>query len=119
MAGEVIQHLLIVVNNKSIGKTLQQLESDNPSIPKKKKIDGSANHNKKPITAEKEPKTKAKLLAEKHPRTKIPDSGMHPKNIIVGSPSYIPYKKITKNQMGKGKFGKKLKFPVSSSSKMP
>ena len=32
---------------------------------------------------------------------------------------YIPYKKISKNQKGKGGYGKKLKFPISSSSTMP
>ena len=31
---------------------------------------------------------------------------------------YIPYKKITKNQKGQGKFGKKLRFPMSSGSDM-
>ena len=68
-------------------------------------MDGSANNNKKSVIAKKEPKTKAKLLAEKRPQTKIPDSEIHPENIIVGSPVYIPYKKVSKTQMGKGKYG--------------
>ena len=59
------------------------------------------------------------MLAEKHPRTKIPDLEICPENIMVGSPVYIPDKRIPENQKGKGKFGKKLKFPISSSSEMP
>ena len=48
-------------------------------------------------------------------------------SILVGM-TYIPYKKISKNQKipgsrrsqkGKGGYGKKLKFPISSSSTMP
>ena len=103
----------------SIKETLQQLESNSPNANEKKKIDSSANHSKKPVIAKKEPKTKAKLLAEKCTWTKIPDSKKRPENIIVGSPVYIPYKKVSKIQMGKGKYGMKLKFPLSSSSEMP
>ena len=32
---------------------------------------------------------------------------------------YVPYKKIPKSQKGKGRFGKKLTFPISSSLEMP
>ena len=72
----------------------------------------------KNLIAQNEPKTKAKLLAEKYPRTKILDSEIHPENIIVDSPAYIPYKKIPINQKGKGKYGKKLTFPMSLDSEM-
>ena len=95
MVRDVVQHLPVVEENTSIEETLQQLESNSPSPKKKKKIDGSANHNKKHDIAKKEPKTKAKLLAEKCPQTKIPDSAICPENITVGSPVYIPYKKDT------------------------
>ena len=71
------------------------------------------------IRAQKEPKTKAKLLAEKHPRTRVPDSEIWLGNIIARSPMYIPYKRIPKCQKGKGKFGKKLTFPSSSGLEMP
>ena len=71
---------------------------------------------KTPVIAQKEPKTIARLQFERNPRIRIPDSEIHPENIIIGSPVYIPYKKILKNQKGQGKFGKKLNFPISSSS---
>ena len=74
---------------------------------------------KKAIIAKKKTKIKARLLAEKHPRTKIPDSEICPENIIAESPAYVHYKKIPKNQKGKGKFAKKPKFPISASSEMP
>ena len=66
MVRDVVQHLPINENGPSIGDTLQHLESTSPSPATKKKVDGSAKHNKKPIAAGKEPKTKAKLLAKKH-----------------------------------------------------
>ena len=81
--------------------------------------DGSANWNKKSVIAQKEPKSKAKLLVEKEPRSKIPDSEIHPENIMISSPIYIPYKKILKSSQGCGQFGKKIKFPTSSSLEMP
>ena len=119
MAGDVVQHFPTnTISNKlqMIGESLQELEEH--SLLLKKKIDGSANRNKA-IIAKKEPKTKARLLAEKHPRTNIPDCEIRLENIIAGSPAYVPYKKIPKNQKGKGKFGKQLKFPISSHSEMP
>ena len=73
---------------------------------------------KKPLIAQKEPKTKAKLFAEKYPRTEILDLEICPENIIVDSPAYIPYKKIPINQKGKGKYGKKPTFPMSLDSEM-
>ena len=36
----------------------------------------------------------------------------------MGSPAYIPYNKIPINQKGKGKYGKKLTFPMSLDSEM-
>ena len=36
----------------------------------------------------------------------------------MDSPAYIPYKKIPINQKGKGKYGKKLTFPMSLDSEM-
>ena len=61
----------------------------------------------------------AGLQAKRNPRTKVPDLDIHPENIIFGSPMYIPYKNVSKDQKGKGGYGKKLKFPISSSSTMP
>ena len=92
---------------------------DSPSSSKKKKTDDSVSHTKTPVIAQKEPKTIARLQTERNPRTRMPDSEICPGNIIIGSPIYIPYKKILKNQKGQGKFGKKLKFAISSSSAMP
>ena len=75
---------------------------DSPSSPKKKKTDDSVSHTKTPVIAQKEPKTIARLQTERNPRTRIPDSEICPGNIIIGSPIYIPYKKILKNQKGQG-----------------
>ena len=117
MKGDTVEHILTLETNESIAEMFHQLDS--PSSPKKKKTDDSVNHTKTPVIAQKESKTIARLQAERNPRTRIPDSEIHPENIIIGSPIYIPYKKILKNQKGQGKFGKKLKFPISSSSAMP
>ena len=38
---------------------------------------------------------------------------------MIGSPIYIPYKMILKSSQGCGQFGKKIKFPTSSSLEMP
>ena len=65
MVGDVVQYLPAVEENISIKETLQQLESNSPSPKKIKEIVSSTNHNKKPVIAEKELKTKEKLLVEK------------------------------------------------------
>ena len=113
MTGEVVEHLPVTNQDKSIGELLTGLD---PTPPKKKKVDCLVNHNKKSAIAQKEPKTKAKLLAEKNPRTKIPDSEICPENIIVGGPMYIPYKRIPSSKKGKGQFSKKFVFPTSSAT---
>ena len=111
MTGEVVEHLPVTNQDKSIGELLKGLDL---TSPKKKKVDGSVNRNKKLAIAQKESKTKAKLLAEKNPRTKIPGSEICPENIIVGSPMYTPYIRIPSSKKGKGQFGKKkLVFPMS------
>ena len=118
MRGDTVEHIPTLETNESIAEMLHQLDS--PSSPKKKKTNDSVHHTQKtPVIAQKEPKTIARLQAERNPRKRIPDSEIHPENIIIGSPVYIPYKKIPKNQKGQGKFGKKLNFPISSSSAMP
>ena len=116
MKGDEVQYTSQTIN-KSITESLQELPWGAKGPSKKRKVDRTTNH--KALIAKKEPKTKAKLLAEKYSRTMVPDAEIRPENIIVGSPMYIPYKKIMKNQKGQGKFGKKLTFPMSSSSDMP
>ena len=79
--------------------------------PKQKRIDGKANHSKKAKIAQKEPrKTIAKQLAEQKPRTKIQDSEIRVKNIIPGSPLFIPYYRIKSKVTGKGKGIKNIKI---------
>ena len=41
-------------------------------------------------------------MAEKEPRTKIPDSEIRLENIILGSPTFVPYKHIKSKGKGKG-----------------
>ena len=48
MTGEVVEHLPVTNQDKSIGELLKGLD---PTPPKKKKVDGSVNCNKKPKRA--------------------------------------------------------------------
>ena len=120
MRGDTVEHIptLGTDESMSIAEMLHQLDS--PGSPKKNKTNDSVHHTQQtPVIGQKEPKTIARLQAEKNPKTRIPDLEICPENIIVGSPAYVPYKKIAKNQKGQGKFGKRLNFPISSSSAMP
>ena len=79
----------------------------------KKDISGSAIHTKKAKVAQKEPKkTIARQLVEKEPRTKIADSEIRLENIIPGSPTFVPYKRI--KPKGKGKGVKDIKINIIS-----
>ena len=99
---------------------MSELIWDSPSPSKKKKIDGLVNRYKKPKVAQKEPrKSHAKQLVESKPRTKILDSENCFENIMQGSPTYIPYKKVPQNKQGHDNFRKKIIFPTFSSSEMP
>ena len=105
MAGDGLQHLPSMSEDQSIADSLRELPWSTPSPIKKKKINGSANRNKKLKVAKKEPrKTHAKQLAKLNPRTKVPDSEICSENIIPGSPIFIPY--IIKINKGKGKSSK-------------
>ena len=65
---------------------------------------GSANWNKKSVIAQKEPKSKAKLLVEKEPRSKIPDSEIHPENIIFPTKRFLKVAKVVVNLVRKLNF---------------
>ena len=98
MDGDSLRHLP-AIPEKSINETLNEIPWE---TPKQKRIDGKANHSKKPKIAQIEPrKTIAKQLAEQKPRTKISEIGV--KNIIQGSPIYIPYHHVKPKVTGKGK----------------
>ena len=60
------------------------------------------------------PQTNDGRLAELKPHTRIPDSKIQPKNIILGSPKYIPYKRPKSLGKGKGGKGPKLKNMVNN-----
>ena len=83
MEGESIKHLS-ATPDKMISQTLSE-------------VWGTPKQKSKPVVrpkiAKKEPKkTTACQLAEEKPCTKIPDSEIRPKNIIPGSPLFIPFK---------------------------
>ena len=115
MEGDAVQHLPAMKGNQTIGENLQGLPWYTPSPKRKKKIDNSANQNKKPAVAKKESKkhlvkqTITSQLAQKNPQSKIPDLEIKIENIIPGSPVYIPYKKP--KVVGKGNNSKKIKLP--------
>ena len=119
MRGDVVEHKLSSDADESIADILSQLDS--ATRHKDQKANDPVPHVCSDITINNETKTKAiaGFQAKKNPRTKVPDSKICPENIILGSPAYIPYKKISKDQKGKGSYGKKLKFPILSSSTMP
>ena len=106
MDGDVVQHLPIMQENKSIGSTLSELLWFTPNTEKK---DGSVIHSKKAKVAKTTRKqTKVNKLAQKQPHTRITDSDIRIENIIPGSPIYIPYKNI--KVTGKSKHSKKIKL---------
>ena len=41
-------------------------------------------------------------IAQKEPHTRVPDSEIKLSNIILGSPAFVPYKRITPKGKGKG-----------------
>ena len=117
MRGDVVEHRLSSDADESIADILSQLDS--ATHHKDQKANDLVPHICPDITINNETKMIAEFQTKRNPRTKVPDSEIHPENIILGSPVYIPYKKISKDQKGKGSYGKKLKFPISSSSTMP
>ena len=117
MRGDVVEHKPSSDADESTADMLSQLDS--ATHHKDQKANDPVPHVCLDITINNETKMSAGFQAKKNPRTKVPDSEIHPENIILGSPVYIPYKKISKDQKGKGSYGKKLKFPSSSSSMMP
>ena len=117
MRGDVVEHRPSSEADESIADMLSQLDS--ATHYKDQEANNSASHISPIVTVNNETKMIARLQAEKKPRTKVPDLEIRPENIILGSPMYIPFKKISKKQKGKGGYGKKLKFPISSNSKMP
>ena len=114
--GDIVEHRPSSEADESIADMPSQLDSTHH---KDQEANNSASHISPIVTVNNETKMIGRLQAEKNPRTKVPDLEIHPENTILGSLMYIPYKKISKNQKGKGGYGKKLKFPISSSSTMP
>ena len=107
MDGDSLKHLP-TIPEKSISETLSEIPWE---TPKQKRTDGKANCSKKAKIAQKEPrKTIAKQLAEQKPRTKILDSEIRIKNIIQGSPIYVPYYHVKPNVTNKGKGVKNIKL---------
>ena len=117
MRGDIVEHRPPSEADESIADMLSQLDS--ATHHKDQEANNCASHISPIVTVNNETKMIARLQTEENPRTKVPDLEIHPENIILGSPMYIPYKKISKNQKGKGGYGKRLKFPISSSSTMP
>ena len=117
MRGDVVEHRPSSEADESTADMLSQLDS--ATHYKDQETNNSASHISPIVTANNETKTIARLQAEKKPRTKVPDSEICPENTILGNPMYISFKKISKKQKGKCGYGKKLKFPISSSSMMP
>ena len=117
MRGDTVEHRPSSDADESIMDILSQLDSTIPH--KDQEAINSAPHVSPNVTINNRTKTVAGLQAEKNPRTKVSNLEICPENIILGSPMYIPYKRISVNQRSRGKYGKKLKFPISSSSMMP
>ena len=109
MEGDSIKHLPAVPV-----KTISQMLSEVWGTPKQKSRPALQSK-----VSKKEPKkTIAHQLAEDKPCTRIPDSKIKPKNIIPGSPLFIPFKR--ERSKGKGKHSKTIKIPVSNlNSGMP
>ena len=119
MRGDVVEHKLSSDADESIADILSQLDSD--THHEDQNVNGPVPHICPDIIINSGTETKliAGFQAKINPQTRVPYSEIHPEKIILGSPVYIPYKKISKDQKGKGSNGKKLKFPISSSSMMP
>ena len=111
MDGDEIHYLPAIPDDNTISMSLSELPWSTPEGPKK--TDGSINRNRKPKIAQKEPcKTHAKQLVELNPCTKIPDADIKLENIIPGSPAFIPYRRKTPKNKGKGKGSKGPKIKV-------
>ena len=80
--------------------------------PKRRNVDGTAIRTKKAKIAQKEPRriNISKTEAKSEPRTRVPDSEIRLENIVVGSPTYIPYRKKTPKAKGKGSGSKGSKL---------
>ena len=96
MRGDIVEHRPPSEADESIADMLSQL--DTASHHKDQEANNSASHISPIVTVNNETKMIARLQTEKNPRTKVPDSEIHPENIILGSSIYIPYKKISRNQ---------------------
>ena len=109
MAGDEIHHLSTIPDGNMISESLNELPWS--TLERSKKTDGSVNRNKKPKIAQKEPhKLHAKQLAESNSCTKVPDADIKLENIIPGSPAFIPYRRKTPVNKGKGSKGLEIKF---------
>ena len=98
MRGDIVEHRPSSEADESIADMLSQLDS--ATHHKDQEANNSASHISPIVTVNNETKMIARLQAEKNPRTKVLDSEIHPENIILGSPMYIPCKKISKKSEG-------------------
>ena len=111
MTRDEIRHLPTIPDDKTISASLDELPWSTPERPKK--TDGSMNRNKKPKIAQKEP---SKIHADLNSHTKVPDADIEFENIIPGSPAFIPYRRKTPRNKGRGNSSKGPKIKVSSES---
>ena len=85
--------------NQSTGESLSELPWYSPESMKK--TDGSAIRSRKAMLAVKAPQshsvTNMQAYTAQHPHHRIPDSEIRLENIILGSPEYIPYRHVSKN----------------------
>ena len=104
IAGFASGHVTIDSNDlkhvPSISKSLSEVwETPNKQVP----VDSSTIGAEKMVIAQKEPcKNVSRQIAQKEPRTRVPDSEIKLSNIILGSPAFVPYKRITPKGKGKG-----------------
>ena len=107
MEGEELKHI------PSISESVESIWD----TPKRKNTDGHANRTKEAKIAQKEPrKNISKQLAILKPHTKVPNSEIQIENIILDSPSSVPYKVNTLPRKEKGKCVKNIKLNVAGSA---
>ena len=104
IAGFASGHVTIDGNNlkhiPSISKSLSEVwETPNKWVP----VDSGTIGARKTVIAQKEPHNNvSRQIAQKELCTRVPDSEIKLSNIILGSPAFVPYKRITLKGKGKG-----------------
>ena len=104
IAGFASGHVTIDGNDlkhvPSISKSLSEVwETPNKWVP----VDSGTIGAEKTVIAQKEPCNNiSRQIAQKEPCMRVLDSGIKLLNIILGSPAFVPYKRITPKGKGKG-----------------